>query len=182
LSDYTDIMEAPDLKHKPQINEFEFNTFLLFEPAFQARHSYEVEHGVVNMSTLPLLHLRSIAIRSRLTSCTDYGLLTILSGKLSRDLAPVFTRELESLAADANLTAAELLLSWALDCLDGIVVSSTSQPDRARRMADLFLSEQSTPLDRDLYRRLENAAREDGYEGKVFYKHGHMDAAAVKNR
>lgn len=71
-------------------------------------------------------------------------------------------------------------MSWAFDCLGGIVVSSTSQQDRAQRMADLFLSEQKTELDRSVYDRIEKAASEDGYEGKVFYKHGHMDAAAKK--
>jgi hypothetical protein len=43
-------MDAPDLKYKPQINEYEMNPFLLFDPALRDRHFYEIEHGVVHMS------------------------------------------------------------------------------------------------------------------------------------
>jgi hypothetical protein len=43
-------MDAPDLKYKPQINEYELNPFLLFDPTLRDRHFYEIEHGVVHMS------------------------------------------------------------------------------------------------------------------------------------
>lgn len=45
-------MDAVDLKHKPQINEYEFNPFLLHDPRFEALRKYEAEHGIVNMSTI----------------------------------------------------------------------------------------------------------------------------------
>lgn len=43
-------MDAPDLKHKPQINEYEMNPFLLFDPVLRHRHYYESSHGVIHMS------------------------------------------------------------------------------------------------------------------------------------
>lgn len=50
LKDYEDLMDAPDLKYKPQINEYELNPFLLFDPTLRDRHFYEMKHGVVHMS------------------------------------------------------------------------------------------------------------------------------------
>lgn len=111
---------------------------------------------------------------------SDYGFLSILSGKLPRDHAPALLKELELLSDETGLTQAELLLSWAYDCLHGIVVSSTSQNDRLVGLARLFLGDDKVALERTTYDRIEKAAKQDGYEGKTFYKHGHMDAAATK--
>ena len=51
LADYRDIMEASDLKYPPQLNEYEFNPFLLFDPKFQELRAFEQKHGIVAMST-----------------------------------------------------------------------------------------------------------------------------------
>jgi hypothetical protein len=111
---------------------------------------------------------------------SDYGFLSILSGKLPRDRAPALLKELELLSDETSLTQAELLLSWAYDCLQGIVVSSSSREDRLVGLAKLFLGDGKVALQRTTYDRIEQAAKKDGYEGKTFYKHGHMDAAAAK--
>lgn len=52
MADYADIIDAPDLKYKPQVNEYEFNPFLLQDPTFRKLRSHEAEHGIVNMSTV----------------------------------------------------------------------------------------------------------------------------------
>ncbi|KAF2650000.1 Aldo/keto reductase [Lophiostoma macrostomum CBS 122681] len=158
LKDYEDIMDAPDLKYKPQVNEYELNPFLLFDPALRDRHFYEMKQGIVHM---------------------NYGFLSVLSGKLPRDRAPALLKELELLSDETSLTEAELLLSWAYDCLHGIVISSSSREDRLVGLAKLFIGDDKVPLQRSIYDRIEKAAKEDGYEGKSFYKHGHMDAAAT---
>jgi hypothetical protein len=89
-------------------------------------------------------------------------------------------KELELLSNETTLTHAELLLSWAYDCLQGIVVSSSSREDRLAGIAKLFLGEDKVALERSVYDRIEKVAKDDGYEDKTFYKHGHMDAAAAK--
>jgi hypothetical protein len=115
-----------------------------------------------------------------LITSSDYGFLSILSGKLPRDRAPALLKELELLSNETNLTQAELLLSWAYDCLHGIVISSSSREERLEGLAKLFLGDDKVALERSIYDRIEKAAKEDGYEGKTFYKHGHMDATATK--
>jgi len=45
-----------DLKHKPQVNEWEFNPFLLSNPKFRELHFFELKHGIVNMSKVSLIH------------------------------------------------------------------------------------------------------------------------------
>lgn len=47
LDDYKEIFAADDLKHKPEINEYELNPHLLFDPSFQTRHAFELEKGIV---------------------------------------------------------------------------------------------------------------------------------------
>jgi hypothetical protein len=49
VEDLHDIFDAEDLKHPPQIHEYEFNPFLLHDPKFQELRKYEVERGVVPM-------------------------------------------------------------------------------------------------------------------------------------
>lgn len=85
---------------------------------------------------------------------------------------------IERRIATRELASASLLLSWAHDRLGGIVVSSTSQKDRAAQVASLFLSDDAEALPGEIYDEMEEAAARDGYAGKVFYKHGHMDAAS----
>ena len=100
-----------------------------------------------------------------------------MSGKLERDSAPALLRELKLLSHKTTLTEAELLLSWAYDCLHGILISSTSREDRLRGIAKLLLGNDKVAMERSIYDRIEKAAKEDGCDGKTFYKHSHMDAA-----
>ncbi|CAN9282795.1 unnamed protein product [Alternaria alternata] len=159
LADYEDLMAAPDIKYKPQINEYEMNPFLLSDPKLRDLSSYEMKHGIVHM---------------------NYGFLSILSGKLPHDGAPALLKESRLLSNETNLTETELLLAWAYDRLHGIVISSSSQEHRLAGLAKLFLENDQVSLEQSVYDRIEKAASEDGYEGKTFYKHGHMDAAASK--
>lgn len=50
LADYHDLMDSNDLKHPPQLNEYEFNPFLLFDHKFQELRAYEKKHGIIQMS------------------------------------------------------------------------------------------------------------------------------------
>lgn len=68
----------------------------------------------------------------------------------------------------------EILLKWAWDNLDSILVTSTSKPERAKSIASL-LAEGKPKLQRNIYEQLEAAAKEDGYEGKQFYLHPHLN-------
>lgn len=54
VEDLHDIFDAKDLKHPPQIHEYEFNPFLLHDPKFQELREYEVERDVVRMSMFVL--------------------------------------------------------------------------------------------------------------------------------
>ncbi len=45
-------MDASDLRHKIQANEYEFNPFLLSDPDFQALRAFEIKHEIINMSEL----------------------------------------------------------------------------------------------------------------------------------
>lgn len=47
LDDYKDIFEAGDLRHKPEVSEYELNPHLIFDPAFQARRAFELDHGII---------------------------------------------------------------------------------------------------------------------------------------
>lgn len=47
LEDLGDIFGADDLKHRPQVNEYEINPHLIFSPAFQARRAFELERGII---------------------------------------------------------------------------------------------------------------------------------------
>ncbi|CAK3813859.1 Aldo keto reductase [Lecanosticta acicola] len=158
MQDYRDIMNASELKYKPQINEYEFNPFLVRDPAFRERSEYEIENGIVTM---------------------NYGFLTILSGKLSREDAPALLDDLEEQSKATGLEPATMLLGWAYDRLQGIVVTSTSQKARGEGLLQQFLDPGAEQLPSHVYDRIEAAAARDGYEGKVFYKHGHMNGAGV---
>lgn len=91
-----------------------------------------------------------------------------------RSSSPKLTATLESLAEELGLTPHEILLQWAWDNLGGILVTSTSKPERAKSITQL-LSDGKPRLEGSIYERLEAAAREDGYEGKQFYLHPHME-------
>lgn len=56
--DYNDIFSMEDLRYKPQVNEWEFNPFLLFDPKFRELHFFELKHDIVNMSKAFLVHCR----------------------------------------------------------------------------------------------------------------------------
>lgn len=113
-------------------------------------------------------------------TAADYGVLSALNGKISPGSSSNLSQVLERQSKSTNLTAAELLLSWAFDRLDGIVVSSTSREDRARQLANLFVSGAAAAPPDTVYAELEKAAVQDGYADKRFYKHGHMEAASKR--
>ncbi|KAH9835508.1 Aldo/keto reductase family [Teratosphaeria destructans] len=156
LEDYRDIMDAEDLEFPPQLHEYEFNPFLLADPEFQALRAYEREHGIVPM---------------------NYGILTAVSGRLPPDNSgAALLAELEHQSQRLQLSPAELLLLWAWHRLDGIVVTTTSRQDRAIRTVQL-LSAEGPSIPEDVFDGIEAAARRDGPEGKIFYRHPHMEEA-----
>jgi len=110
---------------------------------------------------------------------SDYGVLTVLNGKLPTATTSALLETLKAQSKTTGLSSAELLLSWANDRLDGVVVSSTSRSDRAVETVALFLSDHPTRLADGVYDQIEQAAARDGFEGKVFYKHRHMEAVVA---
>ncbi|KAF9871030.1 cytochrome P450 [Colletotrichum karsti] len=141
LPDYHDIFNASDLKHPPQLNEYEFNPFLLFDPKIRQLHDFEVKHNIVPM---------------------NYGVLTVISGRLPTENSTALLQKLEEQSKQTKLPAADLLLSWAYYRPDaGIVVTSTSKADRARKTFELLSAEES-PVNSQIYEEIEKAAELDG--------------------
>lgn len=105
-----------------------------------------------------------------------YGLLTPVTGRQGPESCPALCQELGVLAKETGLTEHELLLRWAFDShgAQNIVVTSTSKEERAARLVQQ-LSGKAEPLADDVFGRIEAAAKKDGYEGKMFYKHPHMN-------
>lgn len=182
MSDYKDQFASGDIKHKPQINEYEFNPHLLYDPAVRERHALELEHGIVGKRKChkhPSLSRKAICLKevSPLNPfcLIDYGVLTPVTERLSqRSLSPKLTSTLEQLAQETGLSTHEILLKWAWDTLGSILTTSTSKPERAKALT-LLLSGAGPKIDRSVYDRLEAAAKEDGYEGKTYYLHAHME-------
>ncbi|KAI8302143.1 NAD/NADP-dependent indole-3-acetaldehyde reductase [Colletotrichum sp. SAR11_59] len=155
LPDYHGIFNASDLKHPPQLNEYEFNPFLLSDPKFRQLREFEVKHNVVAM---------------------NYGILTAINGRLASQDKTALSKKLEEQSKQTKLSTADLLLSWAYYRLGGILVTSTSKADRARKTFEL-LPAKDAPVNDQIYEEIEKAAALDGPEGKVFYGHPHMEKA-----
>ena len=111
-----------------------------------------------------------------LTWIADYGLLTAISGRLPSASSSALLQDLEAQSEQTGLTRGELLLSWAYYCLDGIVITTSSKPDRAAKTVQL-VSQPGPPVPRSVYDSIEAAAKQDGPVGKVFYGHPHMEKA-----
>ncbi|KAK0378184.1 hypothetical protein CLIM01_04429 [Colletotrichum limetticola] len=142
LPDYHDIFSASDLKHPPQLNEYEFNPFLLSDPKVRQLREFEVKHNVVPM---------------------NYGLLTAVSGRLPTEDSTALLQKLEEQSKQTRLSTADLLLSWAYYRLGGIVVTSTSKADRTKKTFAL-LSAKQAPVNGQIYEEIEKAATLDGPE------------------
>ena len=110
----------------------------------------------------------------------DYGVLSILNGRLSSASSTSLMEVLDRQSKRLSLSQAELLLSWAYDRLGGLLVSSTSREDRLSKLSQLFLKNNAAPVSWEVYEEIEQAAADDGFEDKIFYKHGHMNAAPAK--
>ncbi|OHF01524.1 aldo/keto reductase [Colletotrichum orchidophilum] len=159
LPDYHDIFTASDLNHTPQLNEYEFNPFLLFDPKTQQLQEFQVKNNIVPM---------------------NYGFLTAISGRLPTEGSTALLQKLEEQSKLTKLSTADLLLSWAYYRLGGIVVTSTSKADRANKTFQL-LSAEEAPVNSQIYEEIEKAANLDGLESKVFYSHPHMEKARQEN-
>ncbi|KAK1497076.1 hypothetical protein CTAM01_08088 [Colletotrichum tamarilloi] len=136
LPDYHDIFSASDLKHPPQLNEYEFNPFLLSDPKVRQLREFEVKHNVVPMT---------------------------VSGRLPTEDSTALLQKLEEQSKQTRLSTADLLLSWAYYRLGGIVVTSTSKADRAKKTFAL-LSAKQAPVNGQIYEEIEKAATLDGPE------------------
>ncbi|KAK1519518.1 uncharacterized protein CCOS01_11169 [Colletotrichum costaricense] len=141
LPDYYDIFSASDLKHPPQLNEYEFNPFLLSDPKVRQLREFEVKHNIVPMT---------------------------VSGRLPTEDSTALLQKLEEQSKQTRLSTAELLLSWAYYRLGGIVVTSTSKADRAKKTFAL-LSAKQAPVNGQIYEEIEKAATLDGPEEFVEY-------------
>ncbi|EQB54556.1 cytochrome P450 [Colletotrichum gloeosporioides Cg-14] len=142
LPDYHDIFNASDLKHPPQLNEYEFNPFLLSDPIFRQLREFEDKHNVVTM---------------------NYGVLTAINDRLPNQDSTALFQKLEEQSKQTKLSVADLLLSWAYDRLGGILVTSTSKADRARKTFEL-LSAKHARFNGQIYEEIEKAAALDGPE------------------
>lgn len=114
-----------------------------------------------------------------LIDSSDYGLLTAISGRLPSASNSALSRVLEQQSHLTGVSAGDLLLSWAYYCLGGIVVTTST---RAERLESTFrlLESPKAPVDRDVFDAIEQAALEDGAEGKVFYGHPHVEKARLE--
>lgn len=102
-----------------------------------------------------------------------------MSGKLDKKLSRNLTATLDEASKETGMSEAEVLLAWAYYRLNGIVVTTTTKAERASRIVEL-LSSHSSSLSEHALATIEEGARKDGYDGKVFYKHPHMEKAKAK--
>lgn len=107
----------------------------------------------------------------------DYGVLTPVTDRLSkRSASPSLLSTLDQLAQENNTSPHTILLEWAWENFESILVTSTSQPERAKALTRMFLAEGTKhKLQRSVYDRLEAAAEKDGFQGKKFYLHPHLE-------
>lgn len=111
--------------------------------------------------------------------CTDYGLLTAISGKLPAEQTANLQAKLQSLSAETGMGPSELLLRWAYDGPCRILVTSSSRAERTAGLIRL-LAEQRKELPKYVAKGIEEAAEADGYEGKIFYSHAHMEQGSAR--
>ncbi|PSR78085.1 NADP-dependent oxidoreductase domain-containing protein [Coniella lustricola] len=166
IDDYESQFAHNDIKHLPQVSEYELNPHLLFDPKFKARAAFEREHGIVPKY---------------------YGILTPVTDRLAkRSASPHLLATLDELSIETGLTPHEILLLWAsqldISGTSPIITTSTSNAERAKRLVQLLGDTNQddddsgkSGLDKSVYERLEHAAGQDGYEGKTFYLHPHMN-------
>lgn len=69
-------------------------------------------------------------------------------------------KALEALSEKTGLTESQLLLRWALDCTQGVIVTSTSKKSRAEDAVKVL---DIAPLEASIRNTIEQAALEDGY-------------------
>jgi hypothetical protein len=86
---------------------------------------------------------------------------------------------LEEQAQHTGISTGDLLLIWAYYCLGGIVVTSSRRAERLEKTFRLLASPKA-PVGRDVFDAIEQAAASDGFEGKVFYRHPHMEKARLE--
>ena len=86
---------------------------------------------------------------------------------------------LEEQAQRTGVSTGDLLLSWAYYCLGGIVVTTSTRVERLEGTFRLLASAEA-PVGRDVFDAIERAALEDGFEGKVFYGHPHVEKARLE--
>lgn len=111
----------------------------------------------------------------------DYGFLTAINGRLPEDKSAHLQSALKKHSAETGITESDLILLWAYHKLNGIVVTSTSKAERAQSTFRLLSPSSEVPAD-SVFADIEASAQADGHEGKVFYKHPHMEKAAKQAR
>jgi diketogulonate reductase-like aldo/keto reductase len=89
--------------------------------------------------------------------------LTSLSGRAPAEKTVNLREALKHLSKSTGLTESQLILRWAFDRTNGVVVTSTSKMQRAQDAMDVLTGKQ---LEEDDLRTIEEAALKDGYEGQ----------------
>lgn len=92
-----------------------------------------------------------------------FGCLTSLSGRAPAEKTVNLREALKHLSKSTGLTESQLILRWAFDRTNGVVVTSTSKMQRAQDAMDVLTGKQ---LEEDDLRTIEEAALKDGYEGQ----------------
>lgn len=121
----------------------------------------------------------TLSVTSISDATIDYGFLTAISGRLPEGGSSNLRRVLKDQSAKMGKSEADLILLWAYHKLHGIVVTSTSKSERASSTFKLLSPGSEIPPD-TVFAEIEKAAEADGHEGKVFYKHPHMEKAAAQ--
>lgn len=177
MEDLHDIFDAKDLKHPPRIHEYEFNPFLLHDPKFQELRKYEVEQGVVPMRMSILRNHDPVQLTDR---TLDYGILTAISGRLPSSDNSALVKVLDEQAIRTGISTGDLLLAWAYFCLGGFVVTTSTRAERLATSFGLLAASSEAPVGRNVFNAIEQAAADDGFGGKVFYEHPHMEKARLE--
>jgi hypothetical protein len=87
---------------------------------------------------------------------------------------------LEEQATRTGISTGDLLLAWAYFCLGEIVVTTSTRAERLATTFGLLDAAPEPRVGKDVFGAIEQAAADDGFEGKVFYGHPHMEKARLE--
>jgi diketogulonate reductase-like aldo/keto reductase len=144
----------------PQLNPHLYN-----DPKMKALWEFEAKHGIASMGECAApLHSSSGLPSFSLICFSVFGVLTSLSGRAPQERTVHLREKLAELSKSSGLTESQVLLRWAWDRTQGVLVTSTSREERAKEALQVL--SQSESFDEATLAAIEEAALKDGYEGQ----------------